>query len=223
MSEVDVAIIDYGLGNLFSVKQACESVGISATITRDTQEIRAASGLILPGVGAYGRAMDRLRDLKLIEEIRRAPEVGQPLVGICLGAQLLMSESEEFGRHDGLDLIPGTVRRLDDVIEVQTEKVPHVGWERVYHQNRREMTINGINLFEGIENGEYLYFVHSYCIETDTQNVTAETPFAADTFCSAVGGDGVAGFQFHPERSGGAGLQIYRNIRRMLEESDSNA
>lgn len=216
--EPNVAIIDYGLGNLFSVKQACKTVGMNPTITRDTEEIESADGLILPGVGAFGRAMNALRDLDLVGVIKNAPDTGQPLIGICLGAQLLMDESYEFGHHDGLGLIPGKVRRLNDVIDIGSNTVPHVGWERVRQDDHTDLLLNGVDLLENIKEEEYMYFVHSYCIETNNPNVATVTQYGDGDFCSAVISDNVAGFQFHPERSGPEGLQIYQNIRRMLQE-----
>lgn len=215
-----VAIIDYGLGNLFSVKQACDHAEMDAQITRDREQIQAADGLILPGVGAFSRAMDALRDLELIDVITDAPASGKPLIGICLGAQLLVEESYEFGHHEGLGLVSGSVRRLDEAIDVGTEKVPHVGWERIVQDEYTDPSINGVNLLNGVADEEYLYFVHSYCIETDDQNVATATRYGNGEFCSAFVSGNIVGFQFHPERSGPEGLQIYDNIRRMLQERD---
>jgi len=223
MTNADVAIVDYGLGNLFSVKQACEHVGLSATISRDPTELRAASGLVLPGVGAFGRAMERLRELNLVEVICEAPASGRPLIGICLGAQLLMSESTEFGHHEGLDLIPGNVRRLDEVIDVGTETVPRVGWGRVNRTAETGPSVDDVDLLTGVPNGEYLYFVHSYCIQTDDEYRAALSGYGGGEYCSAVSGDHVVGFQFHPERSGPAGLRIYRNIRTLIKGGESGA
>jgi glutamine amidotransferase len=214
----EVAIVDYGLGNLFSVKHACEFVGIDATITRETAEIETADGVILPGVGAFNRAMDSLRDLGLIDVLKAAPESGQPLIGICLGAQLLLNESYEFGRHDGLGLVPGSVRRLDDVVDIGSESIPHISWERVNHESHPNRSPHSVNPFTGIKDGEYMYFVHSFCIDTDDKNVAATTQYGGGTFCSTVVSDNVVGFQFHPERSGPKGLQIYENIHQMLQE-----
>lgn len=219
----EVAIVDYGLGNLFSVKHACEFVGIDATVTRDTTEIQAADGVILPGVGAFNRAMNALRDLDLVDVLKSVPESGQPLIGICLGAQLLLDESYEFGRHDGLGLVPGTVRRLDEVVNVGSESIPHISWERVNHENHQNQLINGIDPLAGITEGEYMYFVHSFCIDTADENVAATTRYGDGTFCSTVVSDNVVGFQFHPERSGPEGLQLYESIHQMLQEGKVDA
>jgi glutamine amidotransferase len=219
----DVAIIDYGLGNLFSIEQACKSVGMNPIVTRDTAEIRSTDGLILPGVGAFSRAMDSLRELGLVDVIKNAPRSGQPLIGICLGAQLLMHESFEFGQHEGLGLIPGSVRRINDVIDIGSETVPHVGWERVMQSDSTELSLRNVDLLDNVKDGEYMYFVHSFCIDTDEENTATTTEYGNRQFCSAVVSDNVAGFQFHPERSGPKGIQIYQNIRRMLEEGEINA
>jgi glutamine amidotransferase len=219
----EVAIVDYGLGNLFSVKHACRFVGIDATITRNPTEIEAADGVILPGVGAFNRAMNALRDLELIEVLKAAPESGQPLIGICLGAQLLLEESHEFGRHDGLGLVSGSVRRLDNVVDIESESIPHISWERVNHEEHPNQSINSVDPFIGVKEGDYMYFVHSFCIDTDDENIAATTQYGEGTFCSTVVSNNVIGFQFHPERSGPKGLQIYENIHQILQEEKVDA
>lgn len=215
-----IAIIDYGLGNLFSVKQACLSVHMDPIVTQDAEEIHSADGVILPGVGAFKRAMDALQELDLVDTLIDVPDSGTPLIGICLGAQLLMNESYEFGHHDGLGLIPGYVERLDKFTDVGSNTVPNVGWRRIQHNECTDFLIRNVDLFTNIKENEYFYFVHSYCIETDEQNISAVTPYGEGKFCSAIVSDNVIGLQFHPERSGEMGLQIYKNIRRMLLSSN---
>lgn len=215
-----VAIIDYGLGNLFSVKQACIHAGMKPIITSDHQEIGAADGLILPGVGAFEKAMDALQELELLDVIKSAPDSGQPLIGICLGAQLLLDESHEFGRHDGLGLVSGNVRRLNDLIDVGDEKVPHVGWNRVLKSCHTDLVLRGVDLFEGVNDGDYMYFVHSYGIETVDRKVASVTRYGKGNFSSAIVANNVVGFQFHPERSGPKGLRIYQNLSKVLQKGE---
>ncbi|MBI4354225.1 MAG: imidazole glycerol phosphate synthase subunit HisH [Candidatus Omnitrophica bacterium] len=205
-----VAIVDYGMGNLFSVKHACEAVGLSAAITSSSEQIVSANAVILPGVGAFGDAMEALRRLDLISPLRDAAVSGAPLMGICLGMQLLMSESEEFGRHKGLGIIEGDVVRL----AVSTEqgrvlKVPHIGWNRIERQAR---SWDG-SLLEGLTDGSAMYFVHSFYLRpVDPRVVLSVTRYGSTTFCSTLQQDHVFASQYHPERSGPLGLRMYRRL-----------
>lgn len=221
--ETPVAIVDYGMGNLFSVLRACQTVGLAAEITNSTIAVRRASALILPGVGAFGVAMDNLRDLGLIEVIRAAVEDGKPLLGICLGMQLLMAESWEFGHCRGLGIIPGDVVQLPDGISGGCRlKVPHVGWNGIHPIEGGQMSEHGKaswngTVLEGLIEGEYLYFVHSYYCRPEVSAVLALTEYGSLPFCSALRRDNVQGCQFHPERSGIQGLQIYKNFASIVD------
>jgi imidazole glycerol-phosphate synthase subunit HisH len=212
-----VAIVDYRLGNLFSVKHACERAGIPSTITSSKKEILQASAVILPGVGAFGDAMDSLNQLDLVEPLRAVVASHRPLIGICLGMQLLMTESFEFGRHSGLGMIDGQVVRFEDPREGDVRlKVPHVGWNRIHSVASWTGTF-----LEGIADAEYMYFVHSYMVQPIEPSVVLSTSlYGQTTFCSTLRLDNLFGCQFHPERSGPAGLKIYYNLKKMLNPDD---
>ncbi len=211
-----VAIVDHGLGNLFSVKQACASVGLDAVITSEKSDILNANAVILPGVGAFGSAMNALFRLDLVGVLREVADSGKPLIGICLGLQLLMSESNEFGCIKGLDIIKGTVCRFDCPKENgRVLKVPQIGWNRVYLSN------NGndwsMTMFKGIDSGEYMYFMHSYIVVPENPAIQLScTRYGDIEFCSAVQQYNVCAFQFHPERSGPKGINMYRNLAIQL-------
>ena len=231
----DVAIVDYGMGNLFSVKHACEHVGLRATITRQKKDILSAGAVILPGVGAFGVAMESLAKLDLIEPIKDVEASGTPLIGICLGMQLFMRESHEFGRYKGLGLLDGEVVGLRDMVGASNDlKVPQIGWNSIYlttlqlaglaHEEVPPMW--QASLLSRIRAGEHMYFVHSYyCRPEDSSVELSRTRYGGIEFCSSVQRKNLAGFQFHPERSGEAGLQIYRNlavsVRGSLEKERS--
>lgn len=218
---LQVAIVDYQLGNLFSVKHACQHVGLQAEVTSDRQAILDADAVILPGVGAYGDAMACLTRLDLVGPLREVAAMGKPLLGVCLGLQLLMSESEEFGRHRGLDIIPGRVRRFDHPQGPRGSlKVPHVGWEKIY----RPRNAAGADRWQhtalsGQVDGQYMYFVHSYYVQPDDSSVAlSESQYGDKRFCSAVERGNVVAFQFHPEKSGQHGLRVYETFRDQLAE-----
>ena len=212
-----VAIVDYGLGNLYSVQRACEHVGLSAAITAQRAEIERADGVILPGVGAFGDAMATLKRLDLVGVLQDAAAADRPLLGICLGVQLLMSESQEFGLHRGLDIIKGSVVQFSGLREGQRRlKVPHVGWNRIAPPSDREQSWQGTPL-EGLAHGEFMYFVHSYCVQpADAGVVLSVTRYGQTEFCSSIGSGNIFACQFHPERSGAEGLKIYTNWARSL-------
>jgi glutamine amidotransferase len=215
-----VAIVDYGLGNLFSVEQACAFVGLNSTITNSKKAILAADAVILPGVGAYGDAMLTLRRLDLVNVLRDIAESAKPLVGICLGLQLLMTESYEFGRHKGLGIIEGPVVSFDAPKEKErTLKVPHIGWNRIF-QPANGLRWHG-TLLDRIEEGEYMYFVHSYTVQPQDSNVILSTShYGHIVFCSSFQHHNVFGCQFHPERSGPEGIKIYRNLARQMQRKE---
>jgi glutamine amidotransferase len=204
-----IAIVDYGVGNLRSVQKALEQVGAVAVVTDDPTALNAAQGVILPGVGAFGDAMANLRSRQLLAPVLRQVERGKPLLGICLGMQLLFDESEEMGQHPGLGLLPGQVVRFSD----RELKVPHIGWNQL-------QTAKGA-LLEGIVPGAYAYFVHSYyAAPKELSDVLATTEYGV-LFASVVGRDRVWGAQFHPEKSQEVGLRLLQNFWRLVSEGDN--
>jgi len=220
-----VAIVDYGMGNLFSVKHACEHTGMEARITSCRQTILAADAVLLPGVGAFGDAMEVLAKLDLISVLRDVAASGKPLVGICLGMQLLMSESHEFGLHRGLGIIEGEVTRLVESLDGGRQlKVPHIGWNRIYAPARPSEEGKGPrwndSLLDGAPEGECMYFVHSFYPQpVDARVILSTTRYGPIEFCSSLRYRNVSAFQFHPERSGPQGLRIYDHLARRLKRS----
>lgn len=211
---IRVAIVDYGLGNLFSVKHACEHVGMQGIITSANSEILAADAVILPGVGAFGAAMESLKKLDLISVLRDVALSDKPFFGICLGMQLLMTESYEFGFHKGLGIIKGSVVRLDKPTGPSGKlKVPQVGWNRII----KGLSAWSASPLAGLADGAYMYFVHSFYVKPeDPQLLMATTRYGDIEFCSALKQGHTFAMQFHPERSGAHGLRIYRNIASII-------
>jgi glutamine amidotransferase len=194
-----IAIIDYGLGNLRSVMRGLEKAGANTFITAHAEDIAAADGLVLPGVGAFREGMDQLGDLKEVV-IRSTRDV--PLLGICLGMQMLMETSEEHGIHQGLGLIPGNVKRFP---AGPGQKVPHMGWNTVTVQREDNP------LFSGFGREEFVYFVHSYYADAAPEFTVTATHYICG-FASSVGSNNVFGVQFHPEKSGAVGLLLLNNF-----------
>ena len=197
-----IAIIDYGMGNLRSVSKAFEAVGHQAVVTRDAKVIEIASHVVLPGVGAFGECMANLERYGLIDPVCATIQSGKPFLGICLGLQLLFTESEEFGAHKGLGIIPGKVRRftIDPAL-----KVPHMGWNQVNFQRN-------CPLFDGINDGAHWYFVHSYYVDPTDKAVAATTTTYGVQFASSIWRDNVVACQFHPEKSQSVGLRLIKNF-----------
>ena len=216
--EPSVAIVDFGMGNLFSVKHACEQVGLQATVSASSDEILAANAVIVPGVGAFGDAMASLHRLDLVEVLKEVAASRKVLVGICLGMQLLMTKSYEFGQHYGLGVIEGEVVRFEGHVNgVGRSKVPQVGWNRVYQVGNGAW--NG-SFLEGVPDGEFMYFVHSYYTKpVDSSLVLSTTRYDGTEFCSSLRKGNVFACQFHPERSGHEGLRIYRNLAKHVAQS----
>jgi glutamine amidotransferase len=212
-----VVIIDYGMGNLYNVQRACDFVGLSAEISSDPVDIASADGAILPGVGAFRDAMAVLHSTGLAEAIKQLVADDKPLLGICLGLQLLMSESTEFGTHKGLDIIQGTVDRLAGSASGEfVAKVPQVGWNQIHAVERGDWDDS---LLGTISSGAFVYFMHSYCVrETIAENVLSMTEYGDEQFCSAVRTGSVTAVQFHPELSGSLGLGIYENFATMVRD-----
>jgi imidazole glycerol-phosphate synthase subunit HisH len=214
-----VAIVDYGLGNLHNVQRACQAVGMAARITSSPEEVRGAPAAILPGVGAFGDAMASLGASGVGEALRELVGAGRPLFGICLGFQLLMTESFEFGHHRGLDFIPGSVVRFHNPADTQGRyKVPHVGWNRVWKKNPDGKTSSGsTTLLDAVADGEYMYFVHSFVVVPSEANAIASTTHYGDVeFCSSGGRENIFGCQYHPERSGVEGLKLYARFAQTI-------
>ena len=204
-----IAIIDYEMGNLFSVQRACEWAGLEGAITSDPSQVRDADAVILPGVGAFGTAMETLDRKGLSQAIRDFIGYGRPFVGVCLGIQLLMSESSEFGSTRGLGILPGRVVNFEPVLgSGDLAKVPQMQWNTI-HMPRPEAWSE--TLLDGLPDGEFMYFVHSYYVVPDDPSlILATTRYGNVEFCSAVQKENIYACQFHPERSGRAGLHIYR-------------
>ncbi|HEU5141589.1 MAG TPA: imidazole glycerol phosphate synthase subunit HisH [Solirubrobacterales bacterium] len=195
-----IAILDYGMGNLRSVEKALEHVGATATVTNDPATVRDADGLILPGVGAFPKAMERIRELRLDELIVERVDAGVPTLGICLGLQLLFESSSELGGAEGLGLLPGPVEEL----EADGLKVPHIGWAPVRWERDSK-------LCEGIESETPFYCVHSYAPRPGEDDLLGTAVYGARFACAAER-DNVYGVQFHPEKSSSAGLRLLANF-----------
>jgi glutamine amidotransferase len=219
-----VAIIDYEMGNLFSVDHACKYVGLEPYMASDASRIMESDAVILPGVGAFGDAMRNLEKLDLVEPIKDFINSGKPFMGICLGMQLLMSESEEFGRFNGFDIIKGNVVRfLSRGTCGNRVKVPHVGWNNIYYPCEEKMDTWRTTCLADIKAGEYMYFVHSfYVVPSDGLVILSLTEYEGTEFCSGLLYGNVVAFQFHPEKSSKEGIKIYRNwaesVKRSREE-----
>lgn len=210
-----VAILDYGLGNLFSIYQACEFVGLSPIITSNSNEINNSDGLILPGVGAFGDAMKNLNENDLIIPIINFAKSGKPFLGICLGMQLLFSESEEFGINKGLDLIKGQIKKFPVKNEIgEKNLVPQIQWNQIFKSNSKGWENSALM---NNNEGDYMYFVHSYfAIPSNKLDMLSYTIYADTKYASSVKRDNITGIQFHPEKSSKQGLQIYKTWSEQL-------
>lgn len=202
-----IAIIDYGMGNLRSVEKALGSLGASCSILSSPEPLQTYSGVILPGVGAFGEAMRHLEESGWTDQIRETIEEGIPFLGICLGLQILFSRSEEGGNYPGLNVIPGKVVRLPSSV-----RVPHMGWNQLHIRDDSP-------LFSGVLEGAFVYFVHSYYVIPDDSAVTAASTRYGVDFASVVARDNIFGVQFHPEKSQTVGLKILRNFLDIVGNS----
>jgi imidazole glycerol-phosphate synthase subunit HisH len=207
-----IAIVDYGLGNLFNVERGLRAAGAEPWITSDPADLDRADGVVLPGVGAFGQGMQNLDHAGLTPVLQRLARAGKPTLGLCLGMQLLMDESEEFGRWPGLGLIPGRAVRFDFQDESRV-KVPQIGWNTIHEATASGSPSWDGTLLHGLEEGSYLYFVHSYWVQTATAaDCLAEAEYGGTTFCAVVARENVMGCQFHPEKSADAGLAILKSF-----------
>lgn len=196
-----ICIVDYGVGNLFSLKSSIAMIGEEAVVTSDVNELEKADKIILPGVGAFGDAAAKLRASGLDREVIRLAEAGKYIMGICLGMQLLFDRSYEYGEHEGLGLIKGTVKDMRPDIPAEL-KVPHIGWNLLKFKKPSP-------LFKYVNEGEFVYFVHSFYAAECDESVTAVTEYGTE-ITAAVEGGNVFGCQFHPEKSGKTGLAILK-------------
>lgn len=203
-----LAIVDYGVGNLFSLRSSFVAIGANAVVTSDPAKIRQADGVILPGVGAFRDAAAKLRQTGLWEVIVEEAKAGKPLLGICLGMQMLFEKSYEYGEYEGLGLISGAVRPIADVIP-KDYKIPHIGWNALHFEKPSQ-------LFANIKEGDCVYFVHSYYAADCEEAVIATAEYGAP-LTAAVQRGNVMGCQFHPEKSGDVGLSILRAFCEIAE------
>jgi len=203
-----VVIIDYQLGNLFSVKQACDTVGINALISSNSEDILNADALILPGVGAFIEAMNNLKKFGLDVAIQNKVTRGTPIFGICLGQQLLFTESEEFGAGKGLDLISGIIKRFPETFDERKVKVPHIAWNTIFKLNQEWDNTALCDL----NNNDFVYFIHSYYVKpSDDTCILTLTNYDGIEFCSSILKNNIFATQFHPEKSADKGISIYKN------------
>ncbi len=206
---VSLAVLDYGMGNLRSVDKGFERVGARCAVTSDHEQIQAADGVVLPGVGAFPKAMSRIRELGLDQALTAAAGRGQPILGICLGLQLLFESSTELGGADGIGLLEG------EVVEIPAggRKIPHIGWAAVTWARPSRLT-------EGLRPGEPFYFVHSYVVDPTDEELIGTASYGGEFACVA-GRDDIYGVQFHPEKSSSAGLRLLENFVRICREARS--
>lgn len=204
-----VAIVDYGVGNLFSLKCSFASLGADVVVTDDPAVLKNADHIILPGVGAFGDAAEKLQRSGLVEVIKERAANGTPLLGICLGMQLLFETSYEYGKHEGLGLLKGSVKPIADVLPSTEYKIPHIGWNALRFKRSNP-------LFSHIQEGDCVYFVHSYYATDCDDSVIATAEYGAE-LTAAVASGNVYGCQFHPEKSGTVGLNILKAFVELTE------
>jgi glutamine amidotransferase len=208
----NVVIVDYGLGNLFSIEQACKYLGYSTTLSTNPEIILGASNLILPGVGSFEVAMRQLNNHNLVKTLQDFVETGKPIMGVCLGMQLLFNESYEFGKHNGLGFIEGSVIKFPEKVNEHNIRIPHIGWNKIYNGNL-DWSRTPLN---STKNESLMYFVHSYYVKPVlNENILTYSNYEGFEFCSSVKKDNIFGFQFHPEKSGKEGLLIYDNFLKL--------
>ena len=209
---IDIALIDYGLGNIRSITKAFEMFGVKPILTRDPDLIMKSESIILPGVGAFAEGMSKLEELGLREHIVQFADTGKPILGICLGMQLLFDSSTEFGSSSGLGLISGCVEKISQE-EGEIKKLPHVSWNSLVA--RSDVTWDQ-TILDGLDNLTDMYFVHSYCAKPFNRSyVLSETSYSGVSFCSTVKKNNIYGCQYHPEKSAHYGLQVIENFIKL--------
>jgi len=210
---VKLVIVDYGLGNLYSVERALRFIGTWAVISDKPEDINKADRLILPGVGSFGDGMEGLKKRGLIEPIKEYAASLRPILGVCLGMQLLMTKGEEFGTHRGLGLINGKTISLKALSEDKfSHKLPHIGWNKLLFPGGASFCWEN-TILEGLKEGSFMYFLHSnVVVPNNPSHCLSDTVYGGITFCSALRMGNIYGCQFHPERSGEAGLEVYKKF-----------
>jgi imidazole glycerol phosphate synthase, glutamine amidotransferase subunit len=208
-----IAVIDYGVGNLFSLLSSLNYVGLHTKLTNDIEEIKNANGIILPGVGAFRDAIGNLEKYGLKETLINEARKGKPFLGICLGMQMLFEKSYEYGEYEGLGLINGTVEEIKKYIPENSDlKIPHMGWNSLIINER----FKDDKILKDIDNNEYVYYVHSYFAKTDTKNIVTYSEYGTK-IPGIVKNENVYGMQFHPEKSGDTGLKLLKNWGELIK------
>ena len=208
-----IAVIDYGVGNLFSLLSSLNYVGLNTKLTNDIEEIKNAKGIILPGVGAFRDAIGNLEKYGLKETLINEARKGKPFLGICLGMQMLFEKSYEYGEYEGLGLINGTVEEIKKYIPENSDlKIPHMGWNSLIINER----FKDDKILKDIDNNEYVYYVHSYFAKTDTKNIVTYSEYGTK-IPGIVKNENVYGMQFHPEKSGDTGLKLLKNWGELIK------
>lgn len=210
-----IAIIDYGAGNVFSLHSSLQMIGEDSVVTRDPEIIHACERIILPGVGAFGDAVDKLKETGLYDLVKKEASAGKPLLGICLGMQLLFEKSFEFGEHEGLGLLKGSVEAIAPRLPEKLD-IPHMGWNQLHFNPERKKC----PLFHDLKEGDYVYFVHSYAAFHCDESLAASTDYGIP-LTAAVWKNNIYGTQFHPEKSGETGLKILKAFAAVPEGKES--
>ena len=208
-----IAVIDYGVGNLFSLLSSLKYVGLDTKLTNDIEEIKSAKGIILPGVGAFRDAIGNLEKYGLKETLISEAKKGKPFLGICLGMQMLFEKSYEYGEYEGLGLINGTVEEIKKYISENSNlKIPHMGWNSLIINER----FKDDKILKDVDNNEYVYYVHSYFAKTDMKNIVTYSEYGTK-IPGIVKNENVYGMQFHPEKSGDTGLKLLKNWGELIK------
>lgn len=220
MNRLKIAVIDIGMGNVFSVLQACLHAGLDAVLTKDQKVLKNAQGVILPGVGAFGRAMENLKKSEIDICIKELASEGKPLLGVCLGMQLFLTQSKEFGDHKGFNFIPGVVQKLPEKrTDGQLLRTPLISWRKITHQvdKNDESKLS----LKQLMNNDYYYFVHSfYCNVENKSVIKATTTYGGFEYPSVINYKNILGVQFHPEKSGNIGINFYKNWAEDIKNSN---
>ncbi len=204
-----IVVVDYGMGNLRSVAKALEAVGFDVKVSSSPEDVENSRAIVVPGVGAFGDAVHNLDRFGLLEAVIRSIQKGKPYLGICLGLQILFEYGYEFGEHEGLGILKGKVIRFE---EKRGFKVPHMGWNQIWKKKDSK-------LFSEIKDGEFFYFVHSFYVVPEEQDIIASTTDYVTDFCSAVEKENVWAVQFHPEKSQKAGLKLLENFKKFVQKN----